>query len=322
MRETASKSGLLLSGCLAWAHPSSRWYSDRPEDAEAREDGKAVHHCLHLHVQGLPYSAPAHLAAKIAAGAKFFDENILPRAERVWSEVVLGINFSTGETTMLEDLADRDYPESDTWFYGTADLLVLLKSGSLLIADWKTGAGDGAEQQLLTLASIAELELPHEHEATKRICRIAPLYITDEEVFSGEREVAGHELVDHRAAMYERLTKARAKKHLPVVGVHCTQLYCPHLAYCSATQKTLDEIANADSSGPIELATDAYQFSTEVESGRHAGWMASRMRAAKRALKFFDGSVRDYVKAGNRATYDGYEYRETGRGFMFVKEKP
>lgn len=38
-----SKSALLLSGCLAWAHPKAKWYDEKHSDTSARDLGTEFH---------------------------------------------------------------------------------------------------------------------------------------------------------------------------------------------------------------------------------------------------------------------------------------
>lgn len=323
MRETASKSGLLLSGCLRWAHPAARWYSDRPDDAQAREDGKAFHHALDLHAQGLPASYPQAVADKVRVAREYYDKKLLPRCEEIHTEVAMGINFKTGEAVGLAS-SDRNYPEDDDYFYGTADIVAILKSGKLLIADWKTGGSDGADEQLKTLALMA-LRIFQNTSEKVTDCRIAVLSVSDDEVMVHEREVPLAELQSHYNSVRDAIAKSRAtaKPSLPVVGTHCTQMYCPHLAKCPATFKDASRmLEGALGSGKV---TDGgpppkeYEFTEQPEGERHAGWMAMRMRAIKRAMTYYDGCLKDHARSGNRVMYDGYEWAEGGAGFRWKK---
>jgi hypothetical protein len=68
------------------------------------------------------------------------------------SEVAISIDWASGKAEILEGVTGRQYPKKDGWQFGTADLVCVLKTGELLIADWKTGGTDGATEQLLSLA--------------------------------------------------------------------------------------------------------------------------------------------------------------------------
>lgn len=313
MRETASKSGLLLSGCLRWAHPAARWYQDRPEDAKAREAGKAFHACLDLHAQGMPYAIPKDVEVKVRAAAKYFDTVLMPRCVEVHTEVAMGIDFASG-IVEVPNVKDRGYPDSPMMFYGTADIVAVLKSGEILIADWKTGASDGAEEQLKSLALMARVVFGDKNPPV----RISVLTASDDgEVIVYEREVAPAELDAHYASVRDAIAKSRstAKPSLPVVGTHCTQQYCPHLAKCPATLGSFEGVASGqDGPKPKE-----YPWEEKPSDARHAGWMAMRIRAMKRAIAYYEGNLKDHVRSGGKAIYDGYEWAEGGAGFRFKK---
>lgn len=230
----------------------------------------------------------------------------------------MGINFQTGVRINLTDRKDRDYPDDDDFFYGTADIVAILKSGALLIADWKTGMSDGAEEQLKSLALMALPIMFEDFPEKVPQVRIAVLTATEEDgVLVHEREVPWAELSAHYDSVRDAIAKARStsKPSLPVVGTYCTQQYCPHLAKCPATKRDMDKLAGSgDGTG-----SDEYEFTEHPSSEHHAGWMAMRMRAVKRAMTYYDGALKDHVRSGKRAIYNGYEWSETGNGFRIKK---
>lgn len=314
MRETASKSALLLGPCLRWAHPKSRWFEDRPENAQAREDGKDIHKALHLAGEGLPYNVATELQAKTKQAVEYLAQ-LKARSQWLLQEVAFGINWKTGDVVGPLPAKDRDYPDDDTYFYGTADIVALLVGGSLLIADWKTGRGSGVEEQLLSLACAAARKFPAEAGGFRPI-RIAPLYITEDQgILSGEREVGHGELAAHQDGMANAIFTARSegKPRLPVIGSHCTELYCPHLAYCPRTE---EDAATAVHAAQVCKADDGTFFWTaDVGGDVDAGRKAMRLAAIKRAVKFHEGKVKDWVNAGGKAVWDGYIYEDRGAGF-------
>lgn len=315
MRESASKSAMMLSGCNRWMHPAAKWYKDRPEDSEAREDGTAIHNDIHLHASGLPYNSPEHLRIKIAGAIEFYERDLLPRCEWVHTEVAYGINIHSGESKVYA-VDGRDYPNDDDVLYGTADVVAKLKSGKLLIADWKSRGGDGSDEQLKTLARMASSH--YEHNGI----RTAVFYINDDgNVFPVEREVPDIELAVHWSDIQESYRKSRetARPSLPVIGPYCTTLYCPHAAMCPATMNTIEGIDARDSKSTEtrDYANNMF-YETPLDS-EHAGWMAARLKAVARAQKYYEGHLKDWIKLGNKAKWNGYEFVQTPRGFMLKK---
>lgn len=314
---TASKSALLLGPCVRWAHPAARWFEDRPEDAEKREDGKDIHKAIQLYDHGLPYSVRPELQPKVSFATEFLDQ-LKERSQWVKTEQALGINWKTGEVDGPYEAGDRDYPDNDIYHYGTADIVALLRGGSLLIADWKTGGSGGVEAQLLTLA-CGGVRIFTTENGSFRPVRIAPLYVTEDGVVSHEREVAASELSAHQDSMANALDRARAapKPSLPIVGPQCTELFCPHLAYCPQTEK---EAENAVAAVPEDVLVSGW--TRDVESTNDAGQKALRLGAIKRAVKFHEGKIKDWVNAGNRAEWDGYCYEDRGSGFRRYRVNP
>ncbi len=47
-----SKSALLLSGCLAWAHPRAKWYDEKHTDTTDRDIGTEFHRQIDSYIRG------------------------------------------------------------------------------------------------------------------------------------------------------------------------------------------------------------------------------------------------------------------------------
>lgn len=47
-----SKSALLLSPCLAWAHPKAKWYDEKHTDTSARDLGTEFHRLIDSYLKG------------------------------------------------------------------------------------------------------------------------------------------------------------------------------------------------------------------------------------------------------------------------------
>lgn len=311
MRETASKSGLLLSPCLRWAHPAAAWYQDRPEDAQKREDGKSFHHCLDLHIKGMPYAVPGNIGAAVRGAARYWDKELKDRFSWVRSEQAMGIGINSIAPPVQapDGLTDRAYPQDDNTLWGTADIVGLLKNGQLYVGDWKTGESDGAEAQLMTLAYMAVCVF---NPIIGVSVRISCLKVDEDGVvYPQEREVSWGELVAHYDAVRTAIKQARstAKPSLPVVGSYCVTQYCPHLAKCPAHVSTLTSFS------PLKNWT----WTEEPESPEHAAAMAHALTAVKRITKYYDGYLKDWVKAGGRVTYDGRVWEDRGAGFRWYK---
>lgn len=311
MRETASKSALMLSGCNRWMHPKASWYQElegKESEKTKRFEGKLVHEALHMHAQGLPFSIPGHLERKTSKACEYIDKKLKPRG-RIVTEVAYGINWENGNVVRPVLETERDYPEDDSFFYGTADVVLYLRNGVVLVADWKTGSSLGAEYQLLSLACmISKINL-------NSPMRIATLFVGDEGVESNEREVTMAELVDHADKMRKSVELSRSTAHpsLPVIGGHCTELYCPHLAKCPATLHAMDVV--------VDVPQPNVDFFEEPENTAHAGLMACRLKAIKRAAEYYTDHLKAYVRNGNKAAWGGLEFRDTGNGFRLVQQK-
>lgn len=269
------------------------------------------------------------LGLLLRAAKEYFDKVLLPRCEVVMSEVAISINWATGEAEILEGVTGRQYPSKDGFQYGTADLVCILNTGELLIADWKTGGTDGATEQLMSLACGFQKCLPgvsEKGDVTSRNVRIACLKVTEEGVDPDERAVSDEQLANHWLGM-EMAWAAKDEPNEPVPGIHCSQLYCPHLAYCSAVCGVVEDAADEDTAAMVKAGkepllshsalTKKFKMTDTPRSDEEAGFVMARVTAAKRQMKYYESIVKDYINNGGRATAGNYEYRETGSGFRW-----
>lgn len=277
--------------------------------------------------------ADKNLAKLLQKTKEFFNQVLLPRCDMIMSEVAISINWSEHKAEILPDVKERNYPVRDGWQNGTADLVCILKDGTLLVADWKTGGTDGATEQLLSLASGFSLCLTYpgeggEGSGTDRVrpVRIACLKVSEEGVDPEERLVSAEQLSNHWLAM-EMAWADREKKNAANPGIHCTQLYCPHLAYCNAVTGLVEDAAKNDdiqvnlSGGepllPAEALVRKYRMTDKPRSDDEAGYVMSRVSAARRQQKYYESCMKEYIANGGRVTAGNYEWRETGNGFRW-----
>ena len=276
-----------------------------------------------------------NLTKLLQVSKKFFTEVLAPRCEVIMSEVAISINWSEHKAEILPDVKERNYPERDGWQNGTADLVCILKDGTLLVADWKTGGTDGATEQLLSLACGFSLCLTMVGEggsgqeivpAQPRSVRIACLKVTEEGVDPEERPVSAEQLDNHWLAM-EMAWADRESKNAANPGIHYTQLYCPHLAYCNAVTGLVEDAAKIDedretkSGGepllPAASLVRKYRMTDKPRSDEEAGYVMSRVSAARRQQKYYESCMKEYIANGGRVTAGNYEWRETGNGFRW-----
>ncbi len=248
---TISKSALLLSPCTTWAGQGARWYDESkrdPEDTVARDDGILFHDRMDLYNNSGPiglYTDKEHINRWLDLAVAWTRDHLWPRCNESYSEVAVAINWSTGNVYELNGVRNREYPRDSHpgCQFGTADLMCHLKDNGLLIADWKTGGNDGAEEQLLSLACAFDKLYPG------REVSISCISVNSEGVWPHERKVSKEELASHWDAMaftWEDVIANRVSNK-PEPGIHCTKLYCPHLAYCTAISDGIRKAAAMDS---------------------------------------------------------------------------
>lgn len=328
-----SKSGLLLSPCIAWAGPQAQWYDESkidPADKTKQSDGTLFHQEIDAFtkdpddVRGifLPRDVPKWLGH----ATKYLSEELIPRCSQISTEVAIAINWLSGEVKLLPDVKDRGYPDWPGWQFGTADIVAILWDGSLYVADWKTGGIEGAEEQLLSLAYGFQKSYAPAGSLPYRLGKviISCLQVNENGVWPHEREVSDQELLNHKDAMaftWEDI----GKKYDPKPGVHCTALFCPHLAYCTSISDVVGQAATGPASaGQPRLigAGDLLKKLTDnPKTDAEAGDNMALVSAAKRQINYLIEGAKKYVEGGGRVVSGQYEWSDTGNGYRWKRRK-
>lgn len=316
----------MLSPCLTWTAPDARQYDDRYADTTKRDRGTFFHQLIATFVQGgLVASSGDREMTNMYLAAKQYVEQVLgPRCESIQAEACVAINWETGEAKTIKLAKERDYPYEDGWTYGTADLVCILKDGSLLVADWKTGGTEGAEHQLLSLACGLRkcTSVGQEPYTSFRPVRISCLKVFEGGVVADEREVSGDELAIHWDSMKMAYQDAQNEPGEPFPGIHCTTLYCPHLAFCGAVGGLVQDAADGPQAQPKVRAHGGwYSLTDSPTSDAHAGWVMERVAAAKRQLDYYTNAMKDYVNRGGRVVSGGFEWSKGMDGFRWRRQR-
>ncbi len=330
-----SKSALLLSPCSTWAGPQAAWYDEEytgdSEDMSKRDFGTLFHNLMDQYITGTELGKslfskvwPPGMARVLRHAVDYLEQSLGPRCDTIQSEVAIGINWTTGEAEIQQGVKDRKYARKPGWQYGTADLVCVLKTGELLIADWKTGGKDGADEQLLSLAAGFRLCMPAIKDDTMsfRPIRILCLQVNEEGMWPHEREVSQEQIESHWDSMRFAWEDV-GKNNAPVPGIHCTTLYCPHLAYCTAIQDVVSGLAGADVEGSqLVSANDLvrnHRVTDTPSSNEEAGFTAAMLSAAKRQTKYLETKLKAYVASGGSVVQGGYVWSEGGNGWRWRK---
>lgn len=314
-----SKSALMLSPCLSWTRPDARHYADEFTDTTKRDRGTQFHLLIANYIQGKPVvldGLDGEMLSWFQQAKDYVDRVLGPRCDSIQAEVAIGVNWDTGVAKVLPGVKDREYPDEPGWTYGTADLVCILKDESLLVADWKTGGTEGAEFQLLSLACGLQRCVTQEFRKTSehtfqvfRFVRTSCLKVSDNGIWPNEREVSNQELSIHWGAMRMVYQSAQDDPGPPYPGIHCTALYCPHLAFCGAVGGLVKDAAEGPQ-GKLETGwyRRDFRMTDRLTSDDHAGWVAERVSAAKRQLSYYEAALKDYVAKGGRAISGGWEW--------------
>lgn len=212
----------------------------------------------------------------------------------------------------------REYPYLDGYVYGTADIIGLKKSADgkvtdVLVADWKTGGTDSAEAQLMSLGWAASLVYPDAH------IHLQTLKLTEDSVWIigypdvGE-PIGRTQLAEHWNLMSRSYKAVGLQKYKPNPGIHCTQLYCLHLAFCGAFEAAEAQASEKESEGYTKL-TDAPVSNSE------AGKVMATLSAIKRRTKYYEAALKRYVETGGRVIAGDYIWSQGKDGFRWRKQK-
>jgi hypothetical protein len=333
---SASKSALLLSPCLRWAWEGAKPYEDEFADTTKRDKGTNFHKCMETYysvgeLNALDVVKPGwgDVAEWVCLAISWSEKHLHPRLLQsepapqrgaknwsLYSEVYIAYNFSTGETHFDGAVKDRQYPKMPDYLPGTADLVCILSDGSLLVADWKTGGGTGADKQLLTLA-LGLRNVFRTPSGELRPIRLAILYVSDDGVHPVEWVVTESDLLAHQHAMAFQLADVGVRKD-PVPGIHCSQLYCDHLAYCPGIAKEVDN-SSEEPEGLLAASSLVRKYSIQEapRNAEHAGYIMARVTAAKRQMAFYEERIRKYALSGGKVIADGFEYSKGKDGFRW-----
>lgn len=339
---SASKSALLLSPCIRWAWTGAQAYEDEFANTEKRDKGTLFHTGMQLYYEGRSSGwvsqwsdvmawwrlaiqwSHDHLEPRLLTDGAIDLYELGPGGNRykwpLFPEVYVAFNFETGETHHDGSVHDRKYPEMPGFLPGTADLVCILADGSLLVADWKTGGGTGADKQLLTLA-LGLRNVFRKADGSYRLVRLAILYVGDDGVHPVEWEVTEAELEAHRFAMQMQLADVGVRRE-PVPGIHCTQLYCAHLAYCPGIASVVDASAEAkESLLPVGSLLRKYSIQEAPTGPEHAGYIMERVTAAKRQMDFYEKRIRAWAADGGRVIAGDFEFSKKADGYRWRPKK-
>lgn len=286
---SASYSALILSGCNHWRRVGAEWYDDSLVDTEKRDSGTKVHKAIHMSWHD-PMFHPtltndeAHMV-RLANGMV---EQMLKDGAEPLFEIAMGLDPANGFACIYDLKEDRGYP-TDGLMHGTADLITENADGSVTVLDWKTGGGSGARLQLLTLASAY-----YRITKTQRDFHLVVVYLGD----NGYRDEITVNHLTLEAHMEKLALALRSGDSGPVLGPHCSQNYCPHMAHCSAVHEL--GVAMANENIP--------EFTTDPKSDTEAGEIMNAIRLLDRRSKYFKEAMKRYVKEGGKPVYGEEEW--------------
>jgi len=301
-----SSSALLLE-CQAWVFGQEYDRTLTGHDQDAAGDGTLFHDLIDKWIQtGMKDDVVwQDCSLQIANWLNMAKDWLLVHSQAGWmiqSEVAFEVCIATGYATVIELPGPRQYPYRKGYAYGTADL-ILTKDDKVIVADWKTGGTDGAEAQLKSLgcAWVAFNNWDGEIE-------LQTWKVTDEGVWSISYEYDPHH--------WQKMAKAYAGVGTtsPVPGIHCTQLYCPHLAHCKAYDPAVLTVAKAEGKKAVELTE-------HPTSDAAAGDVMSLVTALKRRAKYFENAMKAYAAKGGRVISGDYEFSQKRDGFRWRKMK-
>lgn len=317
-----SKSALVLR-CQGWLQPDAKWYDDSVGTHTKRDQGTAFHSGMDTyHKTGvLVLTGDPEVDRRLTAAQEWWDSQFVPNHTDIQTEVAYRINMDNLDAEPVA-VADREYGDEPNMFYGTADIVAYDKSGALVIADWKTGSDYGAKEQLKSLAyaAITNSMLPGNTFASVAVGHSILVLdgypkatVNCVTKFTARRpELLAH-IVEVKRAMYQG-------QAVLAPGIHCTQLYCPHLAYCPETTKATQELAE----GPQGLLSPdrlvrRHSLTDSPTDNEHAAYIMERVSASKRQAAYLTDMMKEYVKNGGSVSVGGLTWGPGKDGYRWRK---
>ncbi len=250
----------------------------------------------------------------------YCESHLIPTYDIIETEKAVAVNWGTGEAKFLS-IKDRQYPDlGPGWFYGTMDLLCL-SGDTVYVGDWKTGGIDGAEEQLLSLLAASVRALSWLPKPPSYRYAISILEVNERGVWPHEREVSQEELNQHWQAMAWS-TENLGQTYNPVQGIHCIGYFCPHLAYCQAVHENVLELSELpEAKLNKRYLLRKHKITGEPSSGEEASYTMERLSAANRQVKYLTECMKQYVRDGGAVISNGWQWRQTDRGFRWTKLK-
>lgn len=309
---TLSSSALLLE-CQYWVGAKEYDRSLTGHDQKASSDGTLFHDAIHEFIHcGMKddWKWPETLSPQIRQWLEYAREWLIVHSQAGWmiqSEVAFEVRLSTGNANAIKLDGSREYPYRDGHVYGTADV-ILTKGDESIVADWKTGGTDAAEAQLQSLGYAWRLS---RQKPMAPDPQLQTWKVTDEGVWAIEYKYDFHHWSFMTVAYEDVLDK---KNNTPVPGIHCTQLYCPHLAHCKAYDPAVVVMAQQEGKAPVELTESP-------KSDLEAGEVMALVTAIKRRVKYFENAMKAYSLKGGCIRVGDYEYSQKKDGFRWRKSK-
>ena len=138
-------------------------------------------------------------------------------------------------------------------------------------------------------------------------------------VFPHEWAVEDCDIEAHEHAMAFQLADIGVRID-PVPGIHCTQMYCQHLAYCPAIPGAVVDAGLKLVKPDSLLKKVTMEMTDEPSSDEHAGYIGAMIAASKRQLEYYNNGLRHYAEQGGRIIAGDMELRQTNSGFRWVKK--
>jgi hypothetical protein len=323
---TMSKTALIMSGCRTWLEPGSEWYDDSVGVHEKRDHGTQFHTGMDTyHKTGvMVLTGTPEVDRRLVAAQQWWDQDFVPNHTDIQTEVAFRVNMDTLEGEVVA-VVDREYGKEPNMFYGTADVVARDKSGALVIADWKTGSDYGAHGQLMSLgwAALDYSQNPNNGVDYASVVVGQSIMVLDGypkatvqcvTKFTARRsELLGH-IVEVKRQLFS------GDKATPQPGIHCTQLYCPHLAYCPETIKATEALSEGPQ-GLIkpEALLKKFSITSPPSSPEHAAYIMERISASKRQTQYMTDLMKEYVSRGGTVSAGGLTWGPGKDGFRWRK---